>query len=88
MSVFSPSGKKLQTFGTCGSAQGQLIYPRGVAMDSKGNIFVNDGHNHRIQKFHHPRVSFLQQLVLMEKDLCSSTIPLIFYSIPSIRSCM
>ena len=34
-----------------GSAQGEFSDPRGVAVDSDGNILVADGGNHRIQKF-------------------------------------
>ena len=51
VSVFSPSGEKLRTFGSSGSGQGQFQYPRGVAVDGEWNILVADGHNHRIQKF-------------------------------------
>ena len=51
VSVFSPSGEKLRTFGTRGSGQGQFKYPRGVAVDDEWNIFVADGGDHRIQKF-------------------------------------
>ena len=51
ISIFSPSGEKIRTFGSKGSAQGQLNYPRGVAVDGDGNILVVDGGNHRIQKF-------------------------------------
>ena len=51
VSVFSPSGKKLRTFGTCGSGLGQFLSPRGVAVDGEGNILVTDSDNHRIQKF-------------------------------------
>ena len=51
VSVFSPSGEKLRTFGTRGSGQGQFQSPRGVAVDDEGNILVADGNNHRIQKF-------------------------------------
>ena len=51
VSVFSPSGEKLRTFGTYGSGQGQFQYPRGVAVDGEWNILVADGVNHRIQKF-------------------------------------
>ena len=50
-SMFSPSGGKLRSFGTCGSGQGQFNEPRGVAVDGEGNILVIDGGNHRIQKF-------------------------------------
>ena len=51
VSVFSPNGEKLRSFGTHGSGQGQFKYPYGVAVDGEGNILVADGHNHRIQKF-------------------------------------
>ena len=51
VSVFSPSGEKLRTFGTYGSGQGQFKFPRGVAVDDEWNILVADTGNHRIQKF-------------------------------------
>ena len=51
VSVFSPSGDKLQSFGTKGSGQGQFMCPFGVAVDGEGNILVADDENHRIQKF-------------------------------------
>ena len=51
VSVFSPSGEKHQSFGKCGSGQGEFYGPRGVAVDGEGNILVADGKNHRIQKF-------------------------------------
>ena len=51
VSVFSPSGEKLRTFGTRGSGQGQFLCPRGVAVDDEWNILVADSGNHRIQKF-------------------------------------
>jgi DNA-binding beta-propeller fold protein YncE len=34
-----------------GSGVGQLRHPRGVAVDSNGDVFVVDGDNHRVQKF-------------------------------------
>ena len=51
VSIFSPSGKKLQSFGTYGSGQGQFRLPCGVAVDGDGNILVADSDNNRIQKF-------------------------------------
>ena len=48
VSVFSPSGKKLQSFG---SDQGQSAFPWGVAVDGEDNILVADTKNYRIQKF-------------------------------------
>ena len=44
ISIFLPTGEKLQSF----SSQG---YPWGVAVDDDGNILVVDAHNSRIQKF-------------------------------------
>ena len=51
ISIFSPSGEKIRTFGSKGSAQGQFKGPCGVAVDGDGNILVVDGDNHCIQKF-------------------------------------
>ena len=51
VSVFSQCGKKLRSFGTFGSGHGQFNEPRGVTVDSEGNILVLDTDNHRIQKF-------------------------------------
>ena len=42
VSVFSPSGEKLRSFGTRGSGQGQFDRPTGVAVDGEGNILVVD----------------------------------------------
>ena len=46
ISVFSPTGKKLQSFGS-----EQLSNPRGVAVDDNGNILVVDVNRHCILKF-------------------------------------
>ena len=51
VSVFSPSGEKLWSFGKRGPGQGQFEYPAGVAVDCYNNILVVDWHNDRIQKF-------------------------------------
>ena len=51
VSVFSPNGEKLQSFGTYGSGQGEFGGPRGVAVDANGGTLVVDSWNHRIQKF-------------------------------------
>ena len=51
VSVFSPSGEKLRTFGTYGSDQEQFQWPRGVALDGEYNILVADCYFNRIQKF-------------------------------------
>ena len=51
VTVLSPSGKKLQSFGIHGSIKEQFHEPYGVAVDDKGNILVADDCNYRIQKF-------------------------------------
>ena len=51
VSIFSCSGEKFRSFGSCGSGQGQFCCPRCVAVDDNGNILVTDAWNHRIQKF-------------------------------------
>ena len=51
VTVFTPSGKKLRSFGTYGPGLGQFDHPCGLALDDVGNILVADSQNHRIQKF-------------------------------------
>ena len=51
ISIFSPSGEKLQSFGSQGSGPGQFSSPHSVTVDDDGNILVADTGNHRIQKF-------------------------------------
>ena len=43
-----------------GSAEGHLMRPQGLAVDSMGNIVVADTRNHRIVVFH-PNGHFLAQ---------------------------
>ena len=51
ISVLTPEGEKIRTFGTKGLGEGQLSGPRGIAADRDDNIYVVDYNNHRIQKF-------------------------------------
>ncbi|MGC8873103.1 MAG: flippase activity-associated protein Agl23 [Chloroflexia bacterium] len=38
-------------FGSAGSGPGQLSFPRGIAVDKAGNLYVADSGNHRIVRF-------------------------------------
>ena len=51
ISVLTPEGEKMRTFGTKGSGEGQLNVPCGIAVDRNDNIYAVDKNNHRIQKF-------------------------------------
>ena len=51
VSVFTPEGMKIRSFGSKGSANGQFNYPAGVAVDDADNLYVVDNSNYRIQKF-------------------------------------
>ena len=51
VSIFSPAGEKVKSFGVRGSGNGQFSGPVGVAVDADDNILVADYSNHRIQKF-------------------------------------
>ena len=46
ISIFSPNGERLQSFGSQGSGPGQLNCPKGVAVDDDGNILVADSRSH------------------------------------------
>lgn len=49
--VFSKDGEFLCSFGKTGTAPGEFRFPCGVAVDAKGDIYVADKYNHRVQKF-------------------------------------
>lgn len=51
VSILTPSGKLVRTFGTRGCGNGCFEFPCGVAVDAKNNILVIDSINQRIQKF-------------------------------------
>ena len=44
------SSKKVSSFGTCGSAMGQFLFPSGIAVTPRDNILVVDCYNDRIQE--------------------------------------
>ena len=49
--VFNSSGVFQSAFGSFGTGNGQFANPRGIAVDSGGNIYVADTGNNRIQVF-------------------------------------
>ena len=51
ISIFSANGDKMRSFGSHGSAPGQLYYPLGVAITATGDILVCNNQNYRIQLF-------------------------------------
>ena len=51
VSIFSPTGDKLRTLDTRGTAVGEMNGPCGVAVDGDDNILVVDNGNHRLLKF-------------------------------------
>ncbi len=51
VSIFSPTGDKLRTLDTRGTAVGEIKSPRGVAVDGDDNILVVDAGNYRLLKF-------------------------------------
>ena len=51
ISILTPQGEKIHTFGTAGSGNGQFGNPYDVAVDKDDYIYVADCFNHRVQKF-------------------------------------
>jgi tripartite motif-containing protein 71 len=47
---FSPSGELIATWGGSGTGPGQFSNPTGLAVDSKGNLFIVDTGNNRVQE--------------------------------------
>jgi DNA-binding beta-propeller fold protein YncE len=54
------AGLVLFSGGSPGSQVGQFNYPRGVAIDEQGDLYVADSRNHRIQKFRGTDGKFLE----------------------------
>ena len=49
--IFDPSGLPIEILGGPGASPGMLSNPWAIALDSKGNLYVGDAGNHRIQKW-------------------------------------
>jgi hypothetical protein len=52
--LFTQEGKYLLGIGGTGNGPGQFLRPHGMALDTKGNLYVADAGNQRIQKFEVP----------------------------------
>ena len=48
VTIVNKEGKKVRSFGTEGTKEGQFTYPRGVAITNDEHILVTD--EHRLQK--------------------------------------
>ncbi len=48
---FSPAGKYLLEWGTKGNKPGQFNIPHAITLDEKGNVYVADRENYRVQVF-------------------------------------
>jgi DNA-binding beta-propeller fold protein YncE len=48
---FSPKGKYLKAWGKKGSGPGEFDTPHGIAIDAKGNVYVAERLNNRVQVF-------------------------------------
>src|SRR5437870_2930329 len=51
ITVCSVAGDYLNEFGAYGTQDGQFVWPTGIDVDSRGNIYLADGRNDRLQKF-------------------------------------
>ncbi len=58
--VFGPDDRLLRRIGRAGTADGELQYPNGVAIDRQGNVWVADSNNSRVQVFD-PQGKFLRK---------------------------
>ncbi|MHC4479924.1 MAG: NHL repeat-containing protein [Planctomycetota bacterium] len=53
ITLFAPDGQFVRTLLECGQGDGQaqLKFPKGVALDRHGNLYIPDAGNNRIQRF-------------------------------------
>jgi tripartite motif-containing protein 71 len=61
LSAAGPGGEVLQSGGQPGNGSGQFNYPRGVAVDQNGDIYIADSRNHRIQKLNGKTGKFIRE---------------------------
>ena len=49
--IFDAHDRSLEILGGPGGAPGEFSNPWGIALDSKGNLYVADAMNNRVEKF-------------------------------------
>jgi DNA-binding beta-propeller fold protein YncE len=49
--VFAPSGRRILSWGSKGSAPGQLVDPTGIAIGKDGSVYVVENGNARVEQF-------------------------------------
>src|SRR5438477_4999267 len=54
------SARLIQSFGKEGTGPGDFAAPTGIALDSKGNLYVADVFNHRIEVFDGGKGKFIR----------------------------
>jgi DNA-binding beta-propeller fold protein YncE len=60
LSSAGAGGEVIESGGQPGNGPGQFNYPRGVAVDADGNIYVADSRNHRVQKINGKTGKFMK----------------------------
>jgi DNA-binding beta-propeller fold protein YncE len=50
ITILDAQDQLIETVGSAGGRPGQLANPWAIALDSKGNLYVADSQNHRVQK--------------------------------------
>jgi DNA-binding beta-propeller fold protein YncE len=48
--VLDPRDQVVEIIGSAGAAPGKFANPWAISFDSKGNLYVADSQNHRVQK--------------------------------------
>ncbi|XP_064598454.1 E3 ubiquitin-protein ligase TRIM71-like [Liolophura sinensis] len=66
--VFGTDGKQLNSYGSYGTRQDQILHPYGVCSDAYGYIFVADNQNHRVHLLL-PDGNFSRHMVTKENSL-------------------